>query len=67
MLRASIKTALMALPYLSPNKYLQFIKLPKDYDPDSFINNYSLKKFIKIIKKTIPIVNFIFEQSSSNY
>ena len=52
VLRASYKSALMALPYLSPNKYLQFIKLPKNYDPDSFINEYSLNNFIEIIKKT---------------
>ena len=65
-LRAGYKSALMALPYLSPNKYLQFIKLPKDYDPDSFINKYSLKEFIDILKRPLPIVNFIFEQSSSS-
>ena len=64
-LRASYKSALMALPYLSPNKYLQFIKLPNNYDPDSFINKYSFTKFIEILKKPIPIVNFIFDQSSS--
>ena len=63
--RASYKCALMAIQYLSPEKYLQFIKLPKDYDPDSFINNFSIKKFIEILKKPIPIVDFIFDQSSS--
>ena len=64
-LRASYKTSLMSLPYLSPDKYLQFIKLPKDYDPDSFINQFSITKFIEFLKKPIPIVNFIFDQSSS--
>ncbi len=63
--RASYKSALMALPYLSPDKYLQFIKLPSEFDPDSFINKFSFKKFIEILKKPIPIVNFIFDQSSS--
>ena len=65
-LKASLKTALMALPHLSPNKYLQFIKLPKNYDPDSFINDYSLSEFIKILKKPVPIVNFIFDESVAN-
>ncbi len=64
-LRASYKSALMALPFLTPDKYLQFIKLPRNYDPDSFINKYSFNKFIEMLKKPIPIVNFIFEQSSS--
>ena len=65
-LRAGYKSALMAMPHLSPNKYLQFIKLPQDYDPDSFINKFSLKEFIKILKQPTPIVNFIFEQSSAS-
>ena len=60
-LRASYKSAIMALPFLSPNKYLQFIKLPKDLDPDSFINNHSFVNFVEILKKPLPIVNFIFD------
>ena len=64
-LKASFKSALMALPFLSPEKYLQFIKLPLNYDPDSYINEFSLNKFVSILKKPLPLVNFIFEQSSS--
>ncbi len=64
-LRASYKTALMALEYLTPNKYLQFIRLPHNEDPDNYINKYSLKKFIELLKKPISIVNFIFDQSVS--
>ncbi len=65
-LRASFKSALMALQLLTPNKFLQFIKLPKDYDPDSFLNNHSLNEFVKILKNPIPIVDFIFDQSSKS-
>ncbi len=65
-IRASYKSALMALSFLSPDKYLQFIRLPKDHDPDSFINKNSLEKFIKILKNPISIVHFIFEQASSS-
>ncbi len=64
-LKAAYKTALMALSYLSPNNYLQFIKLPNGYDPDSFIKSFSVNELIKILKAPIPIINFIFEQSSS--
>ena len=64
-LRASYKAALMALQFLSPEKFLQFIKLPNNYDPDSFINEHSLLAFKNFLKKPISIVNFIFEQSSS--
>ena len=64
--KASYKSALMALKYLSPNKYLQFIKLPLNYDPDSYINQFSYNNFITILKKPISIIDFIFEQSSSS-
>ena len=63
--RASYKSALMALQHLSPNKFLQFIKLPKDSDPDSLLNNYSIDQFINILKNPIQIVNFIFDEASS--
>ena len=48
-IRASYKSALMALSFLSPDKYLQFIRLPKNHDPDSFINKNSIEKFIKLL------------------
>ena len=64
-LKASFKTALMSLPHLLPDKYLQFINLPKNYDPDSYINKFSLKEFIKYLKNPSPIVNFIFDYASS--
>ena len=63
--KAAYKAAIMALPFLNPNKYIQFIGLPENYDPDSFIAKNSLEKFITILKKPISITNFIFEQSSS--
>ena len=64
-LRASYKSALLALEFLTPNKYVQFIRLPKNFDPDSYINKHSLASFTQLLKKPIPIVNFIFDQSVS--
>ncbi len=63
--RASYKSALMALPQLTPDKYLQFIRLPKDNDPDNIINNNSLSELVKLLKSPIQIVNFIFEEASA--
>ena len=65
-LRASLKTALMALQYISPNQYLQFIKLPMNDDPDSFINKNSLQNFVSLLKQPLSLVSFIFEQSSNS-
>ena len=62
--KASYKAALMSLPHLIPNKFLQFIKLPNNLDPDSYLNNHKLDNLIKILKKPMPLVKFIFNESS---
>ena len=36
-LRASFKSALMALRMITPKRFLQFIVLDEDHDPDSII------------------------------
>ena len=43
---------------------LQFIQLPKNYDPDSFINKFSLSNLLKS-KKPIPIVEYMNQSSSA--
>ncbi len=63
--RASYKAAIMSLPFLIPNKSLQFINLPKNYDPDSFLEKNKLEDLIRILKEPIPLLNYIFEVSSS--
>ena len=63
-LHASYKSALMALHLITPKRFLQLIILDEGYDPDSFINTFSFERFVEIIKKPQPLVNFIFNQSS---
>ncbi len=65
-IRASYKAALMTLPFLIPNKFIQFVILPENLDPDTYINKYSLKDLIKILKKPLSIIEFIFTQSVSS-
>ena len=65
-LRAAFKSALMALPFLSPNNFLQFIRLPQGYDPDTYLKSFPVKKLIQILKEPLSIINFIFEQSSNS-
>ena len=62
-LRAAFKLALLGLPLLQPNKFIQFINLEGGLDPDNYINQYSFKNLLKILKKPIPLVNFIFNES----
>ncbi len=65
-LKASFKSAIMSLPYLTPSKLLQFVILPNEYDPDTYINEFSLNKFAKYLKNPISIVDFIFQESSKS-
>ena len=65
-LKASFKSAIMSLPFLTPSKLLQFIILPNEYDPDTYINEYSLSKFATYLKNPLSIVDFIFQESSKS-
>ena len=62
--RASYKAALMSLPFLIPNKSLQFIRLPKNNDPDSFLEQNKLSSLVKILKSPASLLKYIFEVSS---
>ena len=63
-IRASYKSAIMALALISPKKFLQFILLPDGLDPDNFINKFKVEEFVDILKKPVTLINFIFSQSS---
>ena len=65
-LKASFKSAIMSLPYLTPSKLLQFIVLPNEHDPDTYINENSLNKFVTYLKNPLSIVDFIFQESSKS-
>ena len=66
-LRASYKSAIMSLSLISPKNFLQFINLPYGYDPDSYINEINLDKFIQQLKKPIPLTEFIFNESIKSF
>ena len=63
--RASYKTAIMSLPLLVPNKSLQFINLPHNSDPDSYLENNKLANLVNLLKKPIKLLNYIFDVSSN--
>ena len=62
--RASYKAAVMSLPFLIPNKSLQFISLPKNNDPDSFLEKNKFAHLVKILKAPTTLLSYIFEVSS---
>ena len=62
--RASYKAAIMSLPYLLPNKSLQFISLPNNTDPDTYLINHKINNLINLLKNPINLVSYIFNVSS---
>jgi len=62
-IRAAYKSAIMSLPLLSAKKLLQFITLPNNFDPDTYINSVSLMQFVSKLRKPEPITEFIINQS----
>ncbi len=63
--RASYKAAIMSLPFLIPNKTLQFVNLPNNNDPDSYLENNKLPNLVTLLKKPIKLLNYIFDISSN--
>ena len=62
--RASYKAAVMSLPFLIPNKSLQFISLPNNTDPDTYLSNNKTINLINLLKNPINLVSYIFSTSS---
>ena len=65
-IRASYKSAIMALPFISAKNFLQFINLPNGYDPDTYINELSLVSLIEesILTASTPAKTIGFHQES---
>jgi len=63
--RASYKAAIMSLPFLIPNKSIQFVNLPKGNDPDSYLEKNRLINLVSLLKKPKKLLNYIFDVSSS--
>ncbi len=63
--RASFKAAIMSLPFLIPNKSIQFVNLPENTDPDSYLKNNKFNNFLTLLKNPTKLVNYIFNMSSN--
>ena len=63
--RASFKAALMCLPFLIPNKTIQFVTLPNNTDPDSYLENKKFNDLLILLKNPTKLLDFIFYTSSN--
>ena len=63
--RASFKAALMCLPFLIPNKTIQFVTLPNNTDPDNYLENKKFNDLLILLKNPTKLLDFIFYTSSN--
>jgi DNA primase len=62
---ASIRAAKRALPVLKPGKSLSFSFLSEGQDPDSFILSKGLDAFKQLLTHTLPLVDVLWEDLTS--
>jgi len=55
----------MCLPFLIPNKTIQFVTLPNNTDPDSYLENKKFNDLLNLLKNPTKLLDFIFYTSSN--
>jgi len=58
--KAALRAAERLFPLIKPNYNIYFLTLPKNFDPDSYVNQEGKESFLKLAKDKIEISNFIW-------
>ncbi len=62
--KAAEKALLTALPLYLDDKIIEFLFLPEDQDPDSYVNQQGSDKFLQHVNKAQPLSQFLLETIS---
>ncbi len=65
--RAAWRALTTSLPLLRDDIALRFLFLPKEHDPDSFVQVYGLKKFEEKVSEAQPLSAFFLETLAADY
>lgn len=63
--KASVRLAKLVLPIISTGKNMNFVFLPNGIDPDDFIRKFGKIEFDKLIDKSVPLSNYIWDNELS--
>ncbi|MBA5724657.1 DNA primase, partial [Candidatus Liberibacter sp.] len=66
-LRASYKAIDLVLCHVVPGKSVNFILLPDDDDPDSFVRRSGKKAFEKLIAESFPLVAWLWKRATDDH
>jgi DNA primase len=60
--RAARRALEACLPYATDDKMIQFLFLPKEHDPDSFIRERGYEAFEKEVRDAMPLSEFLLKE-----
>ena len=63
--RAAWRALDNALPVLSDTKQLDFLFLPPEHDPDSFVREEGLEAFEALVRDALPLSSFLLKELAS--
>lgn len=58
--RAALRTLVRALPYIAPDRSLDFVSLPAGADPDDFIRTEGIAKFAALVDTPMPMATCLW-------
>jgi DNA primase len=62
--RAARKALDIALPFATDVRAVQFLFLPSEHDPDSFVREFGTEAFEKYIAQAVPLSRFLLDAAS---
>ncbi|KAA3649677.1 MAG: DNA primase [Proteobacteria bacterium] len=63
--KAAKKALLTALPLYLDDKIIEFLFLPEDHDPDSYVNQYGQNQFLQQLNQAVPLSQYLLDTIST--
>ena len=57
--RAARRALESSLPHVADNKFVKFLFLPSEHDPDSYVREYGPEAFERLVKDAVPLSQFL--------
>jgi DNA primase len=64
---AALRVLERILPVLKDDRTVEFLFLPKQHDPDSYIRQFGVAAFEHLIQKSMPLSNFLLSVCTNGY
>lgn len=65
--KAAMRTLEVAMPVLADGKHLQFLILPSEHDPDSFVKAYGKQAMITAIDNALTLSDYLYDTMAKEF